>query len=351
MSLYGLLCGAVTWLDIQEICDAREDELKKFLTLKNGVPSVCTFRRVMSRIDSKYLIALLSKQGDRICPDLEGKIIAIDGKTVRGSQDRVNGREAIHCLNAFVTEHHTVIRQIIGEKKDSEITMMPDIIESLDLKGATVTMDAMGCQTEIIKSILKRKADYMIAIKRNQPQAFQEVKDIFEYIQKNNIHDGVDIWQDHDKGHGRIEDRSVISIDVSAYPVEALKKFSGLKSVVRVNSVVQRQGEQSQEYRYYITSQDGNARKHGETIRAHWEIENNLHYVLDVVFDEDDNRSRKDHLAKNFASLRKVCMNLLRSAKADKKTLKSTARKALMFPQFAFDLIRQSRLLELDSLT
>lgn len=162
----------------------------------------------------------------------------------------------------------------------------------------------------------------------------------------------MDIWQDHDKGHGRIEDRSVISIGVSAYPVEALKKFSGLKSVVRVNSIVQRQGEQSQEYRYYnITSQSWNARKHGETIRANWGIENNLHYVLNVVFDEDDNRSRKDHLAKNFASLRKVCMNLLRSTKADKKTLKSTARKALMFPQFAFDLILQSGLLELDSLT
>lgn len=159
----------------------------------------------------------------------------------------------------------------------------------------------------------------------------------------------MDIWQDHDKGHGRIEDHSVISIDVSAYPVEALKNFSELKSVVRVNSIVQRQGEQSQEYRYY--SQGWNARKHGEIIRAHWEIENNLHYVLNVVFDEDDNRSRKDHLAKNFASLRKVCMNLLRSTKADKKTLKSTARKALMFPQFAFDLIRQLGLLELDSLT
>ncbi len=351
MSLYGLLCGAVTWLDIQEICEAREDELKKFLILKNGIPSVCTFRRVMSRVDSKYLISLLNQHADYICPTLDGKVIALDGKTVRGSQDRVNGRDAIHCLNAFVTEHHTVIRQIIGDKKDSEITMMPEAIESLDLKGATVTIDAMGCQMEILKSILNKRADYMIALKRNQPRAFQEVVKLFEYIENNNIQDGVDVWRTHDKGHGRVEDRSVMGIDVSAYPLETLKKFSGLKSVVRVNSVVMRGGEQSHEYRYYITSQSLDAKKHGETIRAHWEIENNLHYVLDVVFDEDDNRSRKDHLPRNFATLRKVCMNILRSAKADKKTLKSTARKALMSPEFAFALIRESGLLEVKNLT
>lgn len=350
MSLYGLLCGAVTWLDIQEICEAREAELKNFLALKNGVPSVCTFRRVMSKINSKYLISLLNKMADSHCPDLKGKIIALDGKTVRGSQDRINGRDAIHCLNAFVTEHHTVIRQIIGENKESEITMLPEVIDSIDMKGATVTIDAMGCQTKIVKSIRKKKADYMIALKLNQPRAFQEVVELFEYIAKNNIKDGVDVWRQHDKGHGRVEDRSVIGIDLTVYPLEALKKFSGIKSVARVNSVVWRNGEQTQEERYYITSQSLNARKHGETIRAHWAIENKLHYVLDVVFDEDANRSRKEHLAKNFTTLRKVCMNLLRSVKADKKTLKSTARNALMFPEFAFDLIRKSGILEVGTL-
>lgn len=137
MSLYGLLCGGVTWLDIQEICEAREVELKEFLTLKNGIPSVCTFRRVMGKIDSKYLINLLNQMADAHCPNLEGKIIALDGKTVKGSQDRINGRNAIHCLNAFVTEHHTVIRQIIGEAKESEITMLPEIIESIDMCSAS----------------------------------------------------------------------------------------------------------------------------------------------------------------------------------------------------------------------
>ena len=272
--------------------------------------------------------------------------IAKEKKTVRGSQDRINGRDAIHCLNAFVTEHHTVLRQIIGEKKESEITMLPEVIDSIDMKGATVTIDAMGCQTKIVKSIRKKKADYMIALKLNQPRAFQEVVELFEYIKKNNIQNGVDVWRDHDKGHGRIEDRSVISLDLTVYPLEELKKFSGIKCVVRVNSVVWRNSEQTQEIRYYITSQGLNARKHGGTIRAHWAIENKLHYVLDVVFDEDANRSRKDHLASNFTTIRKVCMNLLRSVKADKKTLKSTARKALMFPEFAFDLIRKSGILE-----
>lgn len=350
MSLYGLLCGAVTWLDIQEICEARVAELKNFLTLKNGIPSVCTFRRVMAKINSKYLISLLNKMADANCPNLEGKVIALDGKTVKGSQDRINGRDAIHCLNAFVTEHHTVIRQIIGESKESEITMLPEVIDSIDMKGATVTIDAMGCQTEIVKSIRKKKADYMIALKRNQPGAFQDVAELFGYIEKNDIQKGVDVWREHDKGHGRVEDRSVIGIDLAVYPLEALKKFSGIKSVVRVNSVVRRNGEQTQQYRYYITSQSLDARKHGETIRAHWAIENKLHYVLDVVFDEDANRSRKDHLARNLTTLRKVCMNLLRAAKADKKTLKSTARKALMFPEFAFDLIRKSGILEIGCL-
>lgn len=346
MSLYGLLCGAVTWLDIQEICEAREAELKQFLTLKNGVPSVCTFRRVMGKIHSKYLINLLNQMADAYCQNLEGKVIALDGKTVRGSQDRINGRNPIHCLNAFVTEHHTVIRQIIGENKESEITMLPEVIESIDLRGATVTIDAIGCQTEIIDSIIRKKADYMIALKRNQPRAFQAAVELFDHIEKNNIQNGVDVWSDYDKGHGRIENRSVICVDLAIHHLDELEKFRGIKSVARVNSVVWRNGEQTHEYRYYITSQNLDARKHGETIRAHWGIENRLHHVLDVVFDEDANRSRKDHLAKNFATLRKVCINLLRAAKSDKKTLKSTARKALMFPEFAFDLIRKSGLLE-----
>ena len=188
----------------------------------------------------------------------------------------------------------------------------------------------------------------MIALKRNQPQAFQEVVELFKYMEKNPVQKGVDVRQEHDKGHGRIEDRSVIGIDASVYPVEALKKFPGLKSVVRANAVVLRQGKQCQEYRYYITSQSLNARRHGETIRAHWEIENKLHHVPDVVFDEDDNRSRKDHPAKNFTTIRKVCLDLPRSARADKKPLKSTARKALMFPEFAFGLMQQSGLLQME---
>ena len=268
MSLYGLLCGGTNWVDIQEICDERVDELKKFLTLKNGVPSVCTFRRVMSAIDSKYLGGLLTKQSKNICNELNGKTIAIDGKTIRGSHDKANGKEAFHALNAFVTEHHTVIRQLIGNKKESEITMIPQIVEGLDIKGATITIDAIGCQTDITQNIIKRKADYLIGLKKNQPQAMKDVKELFDLITKQNLSEGVDCWQKHDKGHGRLEDRYVLSADLSVYPLESLKKFKGIKSVVRVNSVVNRSGSQSLEYRYYISSQPINAKKQGETVRA-----------------------------------------------------------------------------------
>ena len=344
MSLYGLHCGATTWIDIQEICEERVEELRKFLSLKNGVPSVCTFRRVMTAIDSKYLGALLAKQAGKICPDLNGKVVAIDGKTIRGSQDRVNGKEALHALNAFVTEQHTVIRQLIGSRKESEITMIPQLVEGIDIKGATITIDAIGCQTDITQAIIRKKADYLIGLKNNQPQAMNDVKALFDAITQQNLSEGVACWQEHDKGHGRVEERSVLSADLSVYPLASLKKFKGIKSVVRVNSVVERQGRQSQEYRYYISSHDIDAKQQGKTIRAHWEIENSLHYVLDVIYDEDDNRSRKDHLAANFSALRKMCLNILRSYKKDKKTVKSIARRALINPSFAFDLIQKSGL-------
>ena len=171
-----------------------------------------------------------------------------------------------------------------------------------------------------------------------------DVKALFDTITQQNLSEGVACWQEHDKGHGRVEERSVLSADLSVYPLASLKKFKGIKSVVRVNSVVERQGRQSQEYRYYISSYAIDAKQQGKTIRAHWEIENSLPYVLDVIYDEDDNRSRKDHLAANFSALRKMCLNILRSYKKDRKTTKSIAGRALINPSFAFDLIQKSGL-------
>lgn len=334
MALFGWVCGAKTWIDVWYYCDAHEQFLVELLGLKNGIPSVSTFRRCLAYVSYDMLQRLLIRQADAQHPDLNGKTIAIDGKALRGSASPASGQRAFHSLNAFITDTHTVLRQQFGDCKDAELTMIPELLDTLDVKGATLTMDAMACQSSITDTIISRKADYVIGLKMNQPTAYNEVTQLFTLKDVN-----PDSWQELDKGHGRLECRSYLSIDVQKYALPSLEKFTGIRSITRVNSVVEKNGKQSQEYRYYISSHKATAKEIGGIIRAHWTIENSLHYVLDVVFGEDDSTIRKKPLAANTALLRKICLNIIKTHKTDKEKNKKVMIKALTNPHYAHSLI------------
>ncbi|MCF0122115.1 MAG: ISAs1 family transposase [Lachnospiraceae bacterium] len=348
LAIFAILAGADTWDDIWEICDENLDFLRGVLRLENGIPSITTFRRVMSRVDPKRLINILQEQAYRLSGEyFKEKTVAFDGKTVRGSRDGVNGKDAIHCLSAYCTENHTVIRQIIGSKKESEITMLPAIISEIDLSGATVTIDAIGCQKTVTDAIIGAKADYMIALKDNQKTAKDDVEKLFEDLDMKEEYSTAERYVSYDGGHGRVEERIATSICLKDKRIESLDKFQGIQSVVKMTSIVDRGQKRSVENRYYISSHEANAKKQAGIIRSHWAIENSLHYVLDVIFDEDASRSRKDHLADNLSTLRKLAMNILSKERSNatskkKPTFKSLRRKCLMNLERPLKLIQEA---------
>ena len=336
LALFGWLCGAKTWVDVWDLCDVHREFLIEEIHLKNGIPSVSTFRRCLAHVSNESMQRLLARQADAMNPDLNGKIIAIDGKSLRGSASSEAEQKAFHTLNAFITDNHTVLRQLFGDCKQAELTMIPELLDTLDVKGATLTMDALACQSSITETIISRKADYVIGLKRNQPTAYNDAATLFA---RTDI--CPDSWQEVDKGHGRIECRSYQTLDIQKYALPSLEKFAGVKSITRVNSVVEKQGQQSQEYRYYLSSHKADAKKIGGIIRAHWSIENSLHYVLDVVYGEDDSTIRKKTLAANTSLIRKICLNIIRAQKADKEKNKHVMLKALTNPKYAHSLIAQ----------
>ena len=337
MTVFGWMCGAKTWVDVWNYCDVHEQFLVDLLGLPNGIPSVSTFRRCLAHVSPEALQRILIRQADAINPELNGTVIAIDGKTLCGSASPAAGQRAFHSLNAFCTDTHTVLRQHFGDCKDAELAMIPELLDTLDVKGATLTMDAVACQSSVTGTIISRKADYVIGLKKNQPSAYDEAAQLFS------MNDVVaDAWEEVDKGHGRLEYRSYLSINVQKkYALPSLEKFTGIKSIARVNSIVEKNGSQSQEYRYYISSHKANAKQIGGIIRAHWSIENSLHYVLDVVFGEDDSTIRKKTLAANTTLIRKICLNICRTQKQDKQKNKKVMIRALVNPQYAHSLIAQ----------
>ena len=347
LTIYALIIGANSWYEIEFFCSERIDSLRKFLPLKNGIPSHDTFQRVFSKLDPKQLNNSVTKWMLALLGSFKNKHISLDGKTVRKSFDKAKNKFALHILNVFVVDSLTVIRQVVGDKKDSEITMIETIFDGIDITDSTVTIDAIGCQEKIIKYIRKKKANYLIALKANQPNLHNEVIDYFKFAQKKSLKKGTfDIYQTIDKGHGRIENRSYFCLDTKHYPLQNAGKFTDLKTIIRVHRVREVQGEQNSEYSYYISSLECNAENIGKTIRGHWAIENSLHHILDIIYKEDDNRTRKDHAPANFSLMRKVSMNLINMHKEEKTGQKRSRIRGLFNPSYAEKLFIGTEIIE-----
>lgn len=322
ISIASVICGADTWDEMEDFGLSKIDWLKTVLELPNGIPSHDTFNRFFSSLDPNSFEKCFLEWTNHIVKQSEGKIISIDGKTIRGSKGKGN-RSAIHMVSAWVEENQITLGQIQVADKSNEITAIPALLDALLISGSIVTIDAMGCQVEIAKKILSKDADYLLAVKGNQGDLFEDIQDSFRMLKP------VEMWEDVDYGHGRIEKRKCAII----------KDFSLIYSVDRwpkLNAIVRIEAERfhkatkktENETRYYITSVKANAEVIGRCVRSHWGIENSLHWVLDVAFLEDKNRKRAGNAAHNASLLNRIALNLLKKEKTSRRSVKGKRLKA-----------------------
>ena len=320
IALCAVICGADTWVEIAQFGRTKEAWLRRFLALPGGIPCHDTFGRVFARLDPEAFERCFLAWIQAVVGAPGAQVVAVDGKTLRRSHDRGTGKAALHLVSAWATANHLVLGQVATEAKSNEITAIPLLLAALDLRGCTVTIDAMGCQTAIAQQIIDQGGDYVLALKNNQATLAAAVTDTFALARATAFADLA--ATDHadlrtvDQGHGRLELRRYWTISdpaILAY-LDPTGAWAGLRSIGMVEAE-RRVGEQvSVEARYYLSSQRGAATAAGfaAAVRGHWGIENQLHWVLDLAFREDESRARVGHSAHNLAVLRHIALNLLR---------------------------------------
>ena len=315
IGLCAIISGANDWEAVAAFGRAKEEWLRTFLRVPNGIPSADTFERVFAQIDPHQFQAGFISWVQTISHLTAGEVVAIDGKTLCGSGDRRNDRKAIHMVSAWASQNRLVLGQVKVDDKSNEITAIPELLRLLALPGCIVTIDAMGCQTEIAAQVVAQGADYVLALKKNQGHLYQEVARLFnDALTEPSRHIPFETAQTIEKGHGRIEKRQAWTLSHPDYLnyLDPTGRWAGLKSVVRIDSHRQFNHQYSQETRYYISSLAGDPKLLNTAVRTHWTIENQLHWVLDVAFREDDSRVHRGHAAENLAVLRHMALNLLK---------------------------------------
>jgi predicted transposase YbfD/YdcC len=323
--LSGSICGAESWRDFVLFGKEKLDFMRQYYPFENGIPSKNTFARVLAALDTeafKLRFVEWVKSLQKILHD----VIAIDGKTICNSLDKAFGTSAIHMVSAFATTARLVLAQQRVDEKSNEITAIPKLLELLDLKGQIVTIDAMGTQKSIAKQIIDKGGDYILALKGNQGSLNEDVRLFLETeLKKNSFTALEDSYEDVDKGHGRIEVRKcIVSGEVNW--LNQKEQWAGLKTIAMIEETQEIKGKKSIEHRFFISSLPADAKQIASAVRAHWLVENGLHWTLDVVFNEDRSRVRKDNAGENMAIIRHITLNMLNNAK---KSFKNVALKAL----------------------
>ena len=342
IALCAVICGAETWNDIELFGNERLDWLRQFLALKNGPPSHDTYGRVFARIDGGQFQACFISWVQAVFQATQGQVIAVDGKQARRSHDRINGKKAIHVVSAWATANHLVLGQQTVDEKSNEITAIPELLRLLEVNGCIVTIDAMGCQTEIAEQIVDQGADYVLAVKQNQGHLYEDI-DFFFYLAHQNNFERVDHTYDRtvNKDHGRIETREcwAISGEESLRFLRGYEQWKGLRTIAMVQSQRQIKGNTTIERRYYISSLANDAQKILHAARSHWGVENSLHWVLDVAMGEDDSRIRKGNAPENMATLRRIALNLLKQERTLKRGFKGKRLKAAFSPDYLLKVL------------
>ena len=328
IAICGVICGADGWVELEQFGKSKEEWLKGFLDLPNGIPSHDTFGRVFAQLDAQQFRGCFLAWVQAVSAVTRGQVIAIDGKTVRRSHDRTLGKKAIHMVSAWASENRLVLGQTKVAEKSNEITAIPELLALLDVSGCIVTIDAMGCQKEIARLIVEDSGDYVLALKENQGQLYQEVKELFQ--DESLVAAEGDFHETVNKGHGRLELRRCWTIadqECLSY-LNPKGKWAGLRSVAKVTGERHIGERVSIESRYFISSLPGDAKQLLHAVREHWGIENSLPWVLDIAFREDESRVRKGHEAENLATMRHMALNLLRRETSSKVGVRAKRLKA-----------------------
>lgn len=318
VALIGVLVGERGWDGIADYAEAHEHELRRLLEFPHGTPSADTIRRVLSAVDVGALNRALTMWTQALCVSMEGKQIAVDGKTIRKSFDD-SGQSALHMIHAWVCENELLLGQRSTDVKSNEITAIPELLKLLDLRKSVVTIDAMGCQKEIAKTIVEKGADYVFGLKGNQPTLHDEVIRAFDedaLVRARSCSESYD--ESADKGHGRLENRRVYCLRDVSWLTQS-EQWPRLQTLVLVEAESWRHGERSFERRAYISSLDAPASRFSSLVRNHWHVENKLHWVLDVTFGEDRARIKAKNGAQALSTLRKIAMGLARRAPEGKR--------------------------------
>lgn len=338
--LCGVVCGVDSCSEIEEFGNLRIDFFKQFLELPHGIPSHDTIGRIMGALDPGELSRSFTAWVAWLSDDLAGEVINIDGKTARGSFDRVKGKTAVHLVSAWASEAGLSLGQVAVDDKSNEITAIPKLLKMLNIRGATITIDAMGCQREIAKQIIDQGGDYMLAVKGNQEKLHEDVQKLMHEVRPTINAEQRSYYESIEKGHGRVDVRRVYCTDRIDWMSQE-DRWVGLGGVVMVESERTETGKPTtKEARYYITSHPGtNAKFLAHVIRSHWAIENNQHWVLDMVFHEDASRIRSDNADQNMAIIRKTALNLLKQEKSYKASIKMKRTRAALQEPYMFKVL------------
>lgn len=342
IAICAVICGAETWTDVELFGNERLGWLRQFMALENGIPSHDTFGRVFARLDPAQFQQCFITWVKAVFQVTQGQVVAVDGKSIRRSHDRTSGREAIHMVSAWATDSHLVLGQQKVDAKSNEITAIPDLLKLLDIAGCIITIDAMGCQTEIAEQIVDQEADYLLAVKGNQPHLQEDMELFFRLAQQNDFQkvEHTYAWRVN-KNHSRIETREcwAISGDDSLQFLRDYDRWPGLTTLAMVTNRRDVNGRSTVETRYYISSLPNEAATILKAARSHWGVENSLHWVLDVAMGEDDSRIRKDHAPENMAVLRRIALSLLKQEKTLKRGVAGKRLKAAMNPGYLLKVL------------
>jgi predicted transposase YbfD/YdcC len=318
-----VVSGADGWQSIEVFGKTQLDWLRQYVPLSSGIPSHDTLGRFFGMLDHQAFSKCFIDWASELSTLTKGDVVALDGKRLRGSYDRFSNKEAIHMVSAFAAANGLCLGQVCCQSKSNEITAIPKLLDLIAIKGCTVTIDAMGCQTQIAEKIKAKGADYILAVKDNQRELHEQVKKMFNITRPSSIDVNIDV------GHGRVEKRKCSVIDKLVF-FDSDKEWKGLKTLVKIETERFDKLEKitQRETRYYISSLSEKAISINKKVRDHWSIENKLHWMLDVNFGEDASRRRKGHSAENFNIIAKVALSLITNTTEEKKMSKKNKRYA-----------------------